>query len=208
MNDYPDHTRLFHLVGTSITIPINIEASDVTLDVNLAATEIALSVLFLGQWIDLEVNIVASDVTLDVNIESQDANITINFSDQSVAVFDAAKWFAHQAAQLFVHGLANVPQNSELRAIQYTVPAGKNLFVVGLGYRTEPLTAVMYASGLDIRIGATKHVEVGSVAGAAVIFDTPVRFTTGQVVDVYGHQYSSMANVYFRVEMWGYLEDE
>ena len=186
MPDLPDWWQGFQLVGSDITINVNIEATGVTLPIDIAAVTA-----------DLDVTIIASDVT-----------ISFNFADQSVAVFDAAKWFAHNAEQLAVRGLANVPQNSDLRAIRYTVPAGKTLFVCGLGYRTEPLTAAMWAAGLDIRIGASIHMEVGSVAGDAVLFDVPLRFTTGQVVDVHGHQYSSMANVYFRVELWGYLEGD
>lgn len=185
MADYPDNMQLFWLYGVNITIPINIESSDITLPISIDAVSV-----------DLDVNIIASEVTID-----------FNFADQSVAVFDAAKWFAHQAEHVYIHGLANVGQNSELRAITYTVPANKNLYIVGLGYRMEPLTTVMHASGIDVRIGATIQMEVGSVAGHAVLLDTPMRFTAGQNPQVWAHQYSTMANVYARVAMWGYLED-
>lgn len=183
--DYPDWMRAFFLSGVSVTIPITIESSDIT----------------------LPISIVASTATIDINIVDTEVTISFNFADQSVAVFDAAKWFAHQAEHVYIHGLANVGQNNELKAIDYTVPGTKNLYIVGLGYRMEPLTTVMHASGIDVRIGATIHMEVGGVAGHAVLLDTPMRFTAGQNPEVWAHQYSTMANVYARVAMWGYLED-
>lgn len=42
--DYPDWTRLFYLTGTSITIPISIEASDVTIPVSIDASSVTLNV--------------------------------------------------------------------------------------------------------------------------------------------------------------------
>jgi hypothetical protein len=205
--DYPDWTRLFHLVGTDITIPINIEASDVTLDVNLVASDVTLNVNIAAAAVTLGVVIVGTVAALNVKITASTVTININFSDQSVAVFDAAKWFAHNAAQVFIYGLNSIPQNSYAKVVQYTVPALKNLFIVGIGYRTEPLTAVLWASGLKIVLAAAEIVHMGSVAGGAFPLDTPLRFTAGQVVELWGLQFSSMASLAIYGSMWGYLED-
>lgn len=206
MPDYPDWTRLFHLVGTNITIPISIDASNVTLPISIDAVTVPINVTIASQWFDVDVNIAASEVTIDVNITAAAVTLNINFADQSVAVFDAAKWFSHQAQQVFIVGAASVLQNNYATLVSYTVPAGKNLFVVGASYRTQPLTAVLYASGLEIVVASVEQFHIGGVAGQALSCDTPLRYPAGTVLTVRGHQYSSMASLYIYGMIWGYLE--
>jgi hypothetical protein len=183
MPDYPDWTRLFYLTGTAITIPINIESSDITLDVNL-----------VGSDIQMDVNIAAAAVTLD-----------FNFADQSVAVFDAAKWFAHQAAQWSVRAQGSANSGSSLVASR-TVPAGKVAFILGCGW--SPFEAGFAGAFMPagVVIDGSTVGDFGSYRGGAAIVDVPFRATAGQEVQVFVLNFDSVART-LRVAMWGYDED-
>ena len=184
MADYPDWTRLFQLAGTNITIPINIETSSVILDVNLAA----------------------SDLTLDVNITAASVILDFNFADQSVAVFDAAKWFAHQATQWFVNGSATIAVGGGATLGSRVVPTGKESYIVGCGYGIEGLGAVAYPDTLTIMLDAVITVRVGAAGGQTVIFDVPVRALAGQTMALVGYNGGPNAGT-FRGTIWGYDED-
>lgn len=202
--DYPDWTRLFHLVGTDITIPINIEASAVTLDVNLVATEVALDVTITAVDVTLPISIDAATVAIDVVLTAAEVTIDINFSDQSVAVFDAAKWFAHQAAQWCVAALATIASGASVTATR-TVPAGKMAFLCGfsMGYWVA-------GAGVNIlwalRLGSSLIAAGGFDTGGGLIFDVPFRFTAGQVINMDGYNYSGATKDTI-VTAWGYDED-
>lgn len=184
MPDLPDWYQGFQLVGSDITINVNIEATDVTLPISLDA----------------------ATVTLDVNIESQDANITFTFADQSVAVFDAAKWFAHEADQVFVTGYDDIAVDAATAVCTREVPAGKVFYIAGAGYAVYGMGALPYGSYLLIQIAATVIGRWGSIAGTAIIFDVPIRATAGQTV------WCTLCNggpneATFCGEFWGWDED-
>lgn len=185
MPDLPDWYQGFQLVGSDITINVNIEASDVTLPISIDA----------------------ATATIDVNIESQDANITFTFADQSVAVFDAAKWFAHEADQVFVTGSATVNDNTAATVIDYTVPAGKTLYIVVLAYSVITGANLPNSCGGDFVVGATRALCVGSRVGTGLPLDTPIRATAGVHVYVQLGQYGSGANLVMWASFGGYLED-
>ena len=179
MADYPDWIRLFYLVGTAITIPINIESSDITLNVNL-----------VGSDIDLDVNIAAAAVTLD-----------INFLDQSVAVFDANQWYALQALQVGVTGSASVNDGDSGIIASRTVPTGKVFFITGMG------GAAWWAGDstiiLNLNIAGSTILGAGGQRGQSLTFDTPMRATAGQLVTLALSQYSGAARTCFG-SLWGY----
>jgi len=204
MADYPDWTRLFHLVGTDITIPISIEASDVTIPVSIDAVTVAIDVNIAAAAVTLPISIDAATVTLDVNLTAATATIDINFADQSVAVFDAAKWFAHMAAQWSVLGNKDIAPTSYDTVASRTVPAGKTAFIVGIGW--GPNVAYDIASiPMFLNIAGTAVARGGSYRGDTVIFDVPFRATTGQIIrlDIYNLDTSgrSLGGV-----MWGWDE--
>ena len=85
MADYPDYTDLMHIVGTDITIPIEIEASVVTLEINLVAAEIMMPMDIQGAYIMMPVDIQAQYLTLDIDITAQSVgNIRIDLAAQSI----------------------------------------------------------------------------------------------------------------------------
>lgn len=206
MVDYPDWTRLFYLTGTSITIPINIVASDVTLPVSLEAVTVTIDVNLVASDVTLPVSIDAATVTIDVNLTAATATIDINFSDQSVAVFDAAKWFAHNAAQAFVTGYATIANNSVGTVIDYTVPANKTFFIVGLAYAIQTGANLPNSCQGDLLFGATRAITLGSRVGTGLPLDTPVRATAGQHVYLQLWQFNSGASLVMWGSVWGYLE--
>jgi hypothetical protein len=207
MADYPDWTRLFHLVGTDITIPINIEASDVTLPVSIDAVTVAIDVNITAAAVTLPISIDAATVTLDVNLTAATATIDINFSDQSVAVFDAAKWFAHNATQVFVTAFATITINTCGTVIDYTVPAGKTFFIVGVSYSVASGATPPLSCRADLIIAATWVLTLGSHMGAGLPLDTPVRATAGQHVYLLLCQYGAGGSMVMYGSIWGYLED-
>jgi len=191
MPDFPDYTRLFHLVGTEITIPINIEASDVTLDVNIASADVRLLVTITSTWAALDVNIEAADVTLDVSITASEVTIDFNFADQSVAVFDAAKWFAHEAQQVFVAGSGSQSSGSWELVASREVPGDRSYFltVVCIGYSGAVNANVQFY----LVIGGTAVIRSGGVNGKGLQFDTPIRLDGAAYVELYGCQWSGDA---------------
>jgi len=181
--DYPDWTRLFYLVGTAITIPINIKTSEVTLDVKLTASDV-----------QLDVNIVAAAVTLD-----------FNFADQSVAVFDAAKWFAHQAAQWsVVDNPANVPAGDPC-VISRIVPAGKVAFIEGVAAGYDAAVGVVNIAW-DLKVFLNFVAGGGFCNGGALVFDVPLRATAAQGIYFRAFNWSGAVRN-MRLSIWGYDED-
>ena len=207
MPDYPDWQQIFRLVGSDITINVNIEASAVTLPVNITGA-ITLDVDITAQSVgNLSVNLAASAITLNVNLAAQSANISISFADQSVAVFDAAKWFAHQAQQIYLNGTVYLENNHTGIAITRTVPAGKVFFITGVGCVADAASAIPESTSVQIRVDAAIMVRLGSVAGLGVIFDTPIRVTAGKVVDVRVWWWSPTAGwCDTEASLWGYDE--
>jgi len=207
MPDLPDWYQGFQLVGSDITINVNIEASDVTLPVSIDAATVTVQVSIMGTAAVLPIYVAANVVTLDVNLESQTANIDFNFADQSVAVFDAAKWFAHQAAQVFATGFATITDNSVGTVIDYTVPAAKVFFIVGLAYAVQTGANLPNSCQGDLLFGATRAITLGSRVGTGLPLDTPVRATAGQHVYLQLWLFGAGANLVMWGSVWGYLED-
>jgi hypothetical protein len=203
MADYPDWTRLFHLVGTDITIPISIETSAVILEVNIASA-VTLDVDITAQSVGtLDINLAAAAITLNVNLAAQSANISIKFADQSVAVFDAAKWFAHQATQWGVTGGGSI-STGNYNTISRVVPANKVAFLcgIGVGYLVAGAAVNILVA---TNIAGTDVSVVGFDTGGGLIFDTPFRATAGQTIAIYVYNLSGATKVTLG-SMWGYDE--
>jgi len=185
MPDLPDWYQGFQLVGSDITINVNIEASDVTLPISIDA----------------------ATATIDVNLESQDVNIDFNFADQAVAVFDAAKWFAHEADQVFNNGSATITEASWGAVIDYTVPTGKVFYAVGVANTGPSFDGEIYSCQGYITIGGTTVHYLGNKAGAGLPLDTPLRATAGQHVILYLRYWGVSATGTMYGSIWGYTED-
>jgi hypothetical protein len=204
-SDYPDWQRAFRIVGTEITIPINITASAVTIPVAIQSSAVTINVRFVSQAVTLWVGITASVITLDVNIESQTANINFTFADQSVAVFDAAKWFAHTAAQKYIVGSGGVPPGVFTVLASRTVPSGATFFITGMSFGVDGGSGMTVAIA-DLRIDAVSLMYVGWLPSGALIFDVPIRATANQVVDMRIKNVGGAAGSVAYGGFWGYDE--
>lgn len=202
-SDYPDNMQLFYLTGVAITIPINIESSDITLPISIDAVTAELSFTLAASDITLPISLDAVNVTLDVNIESQDANITFEFADQSVAVFDAAAWFAHQGSNWSIFSEASKTASGQL-AVTRIVPANKVAYLlgIGVGYFGIPAAFNIYWS---ITVAGNVAAVGGFAYGGAVVFDVPFRATAGQALLLTVTNWSG-ATIAVGGSFWGYDE--
>jgi len=207
MVDYPDWTRLFHLVGTDIVIPISIDAATVTLPVSIDAQTLVMGVNIVASDVIVPISIDATNVTLDVNLTAATATIDINFSDQSVAVFDAAKWFAHQAAQFVFVGTGNAADDGNVLLATYTVPANKVFQVGGLAWGIIDADGPPKYMAGRIDRGGTDIFYVGNQVGGSCVFDVPFGFSAGAVINFRVWQYGSGFTLTLAGAFWGYLED-
>lgn len=185
MTDRPDWESGIYIVGVGITLPITIEAAEVTLPVNIEASE----------------------VTLDINITASDIDINIVFTDQSVAVFDAAAWFAHQAAQVSVEGNATANVNTLTEVIDRVVPTGKVFMVGGMGYGVLDTDGGVYSCFALLDIATVDVMSMYSFKGHALTFNVPFRATAGQHVRVYASHHGTAGSRSLVASFWGYDED-
>jgi len=199
--DYPDWTRLFHLVGTDITIPINIEASAVTLPISIDAATVAIDVNLVASEVTMPVSIDAATVTIDVNLTASTVTIDINFSDQSVAVFDAAKWFAMKALQWGVIGGGSTPAG-DFATVSRTTPANKTAYLCGIavGYQSVSAAAQIF---FTLSVAGVSACAGGFNSGGSITFDAPFRIPTGQVVILYVWNNTGSTNLTYG-SIWGY----
>lgn len=185
MPDLPDWYQGFQLVGSDITINVNIEASDVTLPISIDAVTA-----------DLEVSITAVAVTID-----------INFADQAVAVWGAAAWFSRMGDQVFNRGTATVPLSTKTTLTSRTVPAEKTFYIAGVSFGLRSAGAPDSCVG-DLAIGATAVIDLGSHRGGGLIFDVPIQATAGQVVVLSIYQYTGGGDLVFIGGFWGWDEED
>lgn len=185
MPDYPDWQQIFRLVGSDITINVNIEASAVTLPISIDA----------------------ATVTLDVNLTAATATIDINFSDQSTAVFDASKWFAHNADEVFIRGSASIDQNTLTVLASRTVPTGKTFFIGGIAHAIAADSQTPASMVAFVRVAGVIIVDFGSYRGGPTILDVPIRATADQLVEILVAHYGSAGSEVCYGSFWGYDEE-
>ena len=184
MPDLPDWYQGFQLVGSDITIPISIDAATVAVPITLVTS-----------YAEVFVKITAAEVTLD-----------FNFADQSVAVFDAAKWFAHTAEQVFVSGQASIGANAGGSIATRAVPGGKTFYIAGFSWGSDGFVAISGTYGLLVLDGAPIAMKAG-LRGDGIVFDVPVRALATQVVGItVGNVSGSSAG--YRGGFWGWDEED
>lgn len=158
MADYPDYQRLVRIVGSDITLTIEVDAVNVTLDINLVSADIMMPidlqasyimmpVDIQGQYITLEIDIVAQTVgnievdlvaqtvgNIEVDIKAQTiGDITISIDAQNVGVYLQPDWQTLQGTDKNLTGLGSVALGTTLEVIDYTIPAGKTFYICQWG---------------------------------------------------------------------------
>jgi hypothetical protein len=85
MPDYADWTESVELLGTEITIPIEIEAVTVNVPMVIAGTDIQVPVDIQGSYIQMPVDIQGQYITLEIDIVAQSVgNIGIDIKAQTI----------------------------------------------------------------------------------------------------------------------------
>lgn len=152
------------------------------------------------------VRIVGSDITLQVNIEAITATLNIIFSDQSVAVFDAAKWFAHQAQQIFVTGTVTVDEDGWTLMCDRLVPENREFYINGLTYGLLSTLGVPTHMWAALWKDPAAIVATGSYIGDNLIFDVPLRVIAGETIELLVGQYGAGGTRICHGSFWGYDE--
>jgi hypothetical protein len=85
MPDYADWTESVELLGTEITIPIEIEAVTVNVPITIAGSDIQMPVDIQGSYIQMPVDIQGQYITLKIDIVAQSVgNIGIDIKAQTI----------------------------------------------------------------------------------------------------------------------------
>jgi len=182
MLDYPDWQQIFRLVGSDITINVNIEASTAILPVSIDAATVAL----------------------DVNLTAATATISIIFTDQSVAVWSVDAWVARQGQEKRFRRSVSLAVGIGDAYDLYTIPAGKKLYVVW--YKVTSEQKGLY--NLLKMPGSESYGETHSEGFAAkyYTFIPPLTFAAGETVRVNAENYGT-ATAYFVSTVFGYELD-
>lgn len=189
MPDYPDYTQLFRLVGSDITLNINIESSGITLPVAINASTVALDVNITSS-VQLNVNIASSDITLNVNITASTVTLNISFTGQVDAVYIASQWWSKQAQEQYLYGTASSQASgSAADVVTYTVPTGKTLFLTAFGayVAVNDANCIAYLNNWTDGI---VFAATGGQGGCGMSFDTPARITAGKTLKLWVAHYA------------------
>lgn len=175
MADYPDWTDLVHIVGTDIMIAIDLQ----------------------GAYIMMPIDIQAQYIDLDINIKSQTVDITIDIEAQSVGIYLKADWSALQDEDKdFRATQANVADGASVYA-EYTVTTGKTLYLTHIGVLVWGYDAAdrekNQICAAHISVAGTYKFEAGGNGGVVALFSKPIVGEAGQVVHMYGGNYSGHA---------------
>jgi len=170
------------IAATEVTIPIRIESQVTNLDVNIAAQTIG----------NLDINIAASDITMNVAVTGT-ANISINA--QTIGVYLQPEWAAKEGTHKTLDGLASGISFGEEAAINYTVPAGKTLFINSFSGRSNSDVAenadANQICGGYISVAGDYFAQIGGNGGFSMLFPVPVVASSGQLVIATIYNYSN-----------------
>ena len=183
VQDYPDYTGIFHLIGADIMLPIDVQAAYIMMPVDIQAQYIDLDINIKSQTANVNVNIAASAVTLNVNLSSQSVNINIDIEAQSVGIFLQPDWQAKEGNDKnFRAADVNTNWGDGVGPI-YQVPTGKTLYITGMSGAIIPTASTDYDHFHYCREVIYKHVdggnplaEIGGVGGVSIQFTKPITF--------------------------------
>jgi len=162
----------------------------------------------LDESLNLNINIVAQEIAaLDINIAASAITVNINFTDQSVAVFDAAKWFSRQNAQVFVRGGAICNDNWYVDVASRVVPTGKVYYLCGISLTVNTNAATPESVVAVLWVGAAEVFSIGGYRAASIILDVPLRFNAGTSLFLRLVLWGAGAACYMVGDHWGYDEE-
>jgi hypothetical protein len=200
MPDYADWTESIELLGTEIQVPIDIQGAFIQVPIDIQGQYVDLTVDIVAQTVgniaidiaaqtigNISVNIAASAVTLNINIAAQAANVTIEINAQTVAVKLQPDWSSQQGQHKFFRVSGSNIATGVSAAANYTVTAGKTLFITHFGgsmYGTAAADRdkdqICYMNIMN-NTTATILAELGGHGGGGMVLPTPVKIPAGEV---------------------------
>lgn len=164
----------------------------------------------VGQTIGhLAMNIVAQAISkLNVDIIAQTiANLAINVVAQQVGVKIEGEWQSYQGNWKYIQAYyGSLPAGGSYYQ-GYTVPAGKALYVTGMGGAWHSTALANYDHFMRGTVNLIKNSSylamLGGESGCGITFPTPIKVTAGENIKIYGQNFSNV-NEYHWVCWWGY----
>ena len=178
MPDYADWTESIELLGTEIQVPIDIQGAFIQMPIDIQ-----------GQYVTLDINIesVAADVTMNVNITASAVTINMDIKAQSVAIKSQGEWSPQAGQQKYFRVSGSSVAVGGSAAADYTVTAGKTLFITHFGgsmYGTAAADRdkdqVCYMNIMN-NTTAIILAELGGHGGGGMVLPTPVKIPAGEV---------------------------
>ena len=145
-----------------------------------------------------------------VNITAQDlAQLVIKIAAQTVGVYLQPEWAALQGVDKNLAGLDASAIYGEALNVDYTVTAGKTLYITGVTCFIYALAAADYDHFLYVVlniINTTTTVvlgRLGGIGGCGIMYDKPLVILAGQVLRAQAINFSNITCV-LGLTAWGY----
>lgn len=211
MSDYADWTDSIEMLGSEIMVPMDFQGSTIMVPLDLQGSTIMMPIDIQGQTLNVEVDIKAQSIeSLAIDISAQSiGNLAISVVAQSVGVYLQPEWAAKENQDKNFYASASNQARNGSAAIEYTVPAGKTLFLCGVGGGSSSYLAADYDHFLYVMlsIGDATDEEVlarfGGLGGLAVPLNKPLTFPAGHEVEIKIFNYANV-NCDLEVTAWGY----
>lgn len=114
-------------------------------------------------------------------------------------LFTVADWSAVEGIDKNFYGVAATAAFGNFELTQYTIPAGKTLYVTMMSFANHASVAAnadlnqMCKGRLVEGIGGTTKIDEGGNGGGAIALNKPIVFTAGQRLDAYCYNESNHA---------------
>ena len=119
------------------------------------------------------------DGTIPMQITGADKKLPLDFQDQYVGVHTEAEFETKQAKDKNLSGADTVPDSTYTGMIDYTVPAGKTLYICQWGANVRADTGIIGSLAQVVDSFVTIKALDGGTAGYAISFTRPIAFAAG-----------------------------
>lgn len=191
--DYPDWTRLTQIIGTNVTIPIEVEACDITLSINITAAAIMMPVDMQAAYIMMPIDIQGQvdDMNININIKAQEiTNLTIDINAQEIGIYLKADWEVLQEHDLNLDGSAACADGNLVMVLDHLVEACTTFYICQWGFNVEGNTGAKAVLFYTHNAVSTMLAESGGMVGNAQSFTKPIAVVVGDKIRVSLHQWS------------------
>jgi len=173
MADYPDWTDLIHIVGTDIMVAVDVQGAYIMMPVDIQA-----------QYVNLDIDIVAQSIgNINIDLVAQSiGNIVIDIEAQSVGIYLRPEWACLQGEDKNFSAEAELDSNESFKAIDYTVPEGKTLYIVSITFALQTNVGGIFA---HINAAGNTVCRIGGYNGGGMVFSAPYVVEEDEVLE--GH---------------------